>query len=609
MTLEQYIDDGLKKYTSAQARSDSQIDREALRLEEEYMSKTSSQRNVDRAKEMFKNDPDFMRRVEAMEESPEAFAQSVKPLGLRTAEATFPRAMRASQEGSKFPIGSVAQDMMSYPLRYGEAVINKANPFGTDESIEQRMAQESTGEFIADAMRSPYNVMPASRIGGGLASVAKAPLQKAISYFGQGAAEQLPSAIMEQQARMEQGKGFSPTEFGAEIVAGGVLPVGGKIAKRALFGSKAYSKNGISEVAKSALSATSGKSKELLSYIGSDELKDGVKSLIKSNAKPSEKISKIQNYQKNAEDVVGGIIDFIDTGFKDRYIESNLGVKQALKEMGEIDVSDIVLDLNRKKKAVLDPRDPLKQTNIIVPKGHTTGDEAIDVRLSNYDNIIDKLTGRNYGEQRFTIPASQLYDIRKDIDKSINFDKTKYSTGLNKELSGIPKDVRNKLAEKLRVAGENTSFPKEMKTFHEGINLADELSKKFGDGSDLDKSARFLTTLGNPNKLQSKVLAKKLEKFLGKDMFEESQLLKLSKEYNDGLSVYNDINTGRSMLSPVLGEKLAGKTGAFVGATLGSPKIAAPAMRGIEAVEESADYLSPMIRTLMRSGQAEAIGE
>ena len=109
--------------------------------------------------------------------------------------------------------------------------------------------------------------------------------------------------------------------------------------------------------------------------------------------------------------------------------------------------------------------------------------------------------------------------------------------------------------------------------------------------------------------MQNKILAKKLERFLGKDLFEEAQLLKLSKEYNDGLSIYNESTTGRSLLAPVLGEKLAGKAGAFMGATMGSPKLAGPMMRGIEVAEESVDYLSPQIKKLMRSGQTEYIGE
>lgn len=580
---------------------------EMISLQSNGMS--SGERNIQRAKKMFADNPDFIRQVEAMEQSPEAFAHSLKPYGLRTAEATFPETMEAAKQGADFPIGSAIKDVAGYPLRYGEALLAKADPTRGPVDIQQRMGQAQTGEFISDAMRSPYNMMPVSRVGQGLVSLAKAPLQKAGAYFAQGAAESLPSALMEQSARMDQGKPFSASEFGTEVVAGGLLPIGGKIAKRGLIGRKDdIKKRSASELAKSALSALSGKSKELLSYVGADEGKTFAKGLIKKTD-PTEKIQKIQNFHEKSEEITTGIVDYMENQFQSRFTEANPRVQQALGEMGEIDISDIVLDLNKKKRSILDPRDPLVKSKGVVPAGYSTGDEAIDVQLSNLDGMIDKLTGRSYGEQRFTIPADELYRIRKDIDKGIVFDKNKFSTGLQKDVYNIPVETRRKLAKKLEKAGARTSFPSDMKEFHSLLDVRDEISRKMGDGSNLDKTQRFLITLGNPNKLENRMLAKKVEKLLGKDMFEEAQIMKLSREYNDGLGVYNDINTGRSMLAPVLGEKLAGSTGATVGATLGSPMLAGPAMRGIEIGEETLDYMSPQVRNLMRSGQTEYIGE
>lgn len=624
MPLNKYLDDGLDAFMLSNPKStDAQLENEALRLEAEYNTQTAPQQNVERAKAMVANDPVKLAQLQAMQQGPEAFLQKIRQQGVKSLpygdryksnitgkprsatsakilEATTPRIAQGMAQGDNFQPVRGIQDVASLPGRAYESAFHPSE-------FANRMSKTDGTGFVSEAIRSPYNVIPAM---GGVGKIAGAPINKAMQYMARGAGEQLPSAMLEQASRIEEGRGVSPLEFGAEVASGALLPIGGKAAKRALFGVEGdFKKNGLSEVAKSALSGASGKSKELLSYIGADELTDGIKSMYKSNMEPSKKIDKIKNYSKNAEDVVGGIIDFIDNGFKDKFIESNGNVRHALKEMGDIDVSDIVLDLNRKKKAVLDTRDPLKRRRAIVPKGHRTGDESIDVRLDNYDKVIEKLTGSRYGEQRFTIPADQLYSIRKEIDKAINFDKTKFSTGLSKELNGIPQDVRNKLAEKLRKAGSETTFPKDMATFHDGINLADDLSKKFGDGSNVDKSARFLTTLGNPNKIESKILAAKLKKFLGKDLFEEANLLKLSKEYSDGLPIYNEIQTGRSMLAPVLGEKLAGKVGAFTGATLGSPKVAAPVMRGIEAVEGSADYMSPMVKKLLRSGISEQIGE
>jgi len=212
-----------------------------------------------------------------------------------------------------------------------------------------------------------------------------------------------------------------------------------------------------------------------------------------------------------------------------------------------------------------------------------------------------------------------LYDIRKDIDKTINFDRTKYSTGLQSDLKNIPVEARTKIADKLKKAGEKTSFPNDMKEAHEMLNLRDEITRQIGDGTSLDKTKRFLLAMGNPNKIDNRMLAKKVRKLMGPEAFEKAKILQLSQEYKGGMGVYNDITTGRSMLGTTLGGAfggLAGKAGEKVGkasgAIFGSPMVAAPTygvIKGIEGMINDEKYLSPMVKTLMRSGQTEYIGE
>ena len=640
MAAKQYVRDGLIKFKGSNPNaSKDDYRREALRLEREYSTKTSGERNIERAKQMFAGEPTALAKLEAMQKGPEEFGREIREQAIqstpyaeryksritgeprsefeaRALEAAFPYSMEAIQQDRDFsPMAAIASGA-SLPGRAFESATYKLA--GGDMPFSERMAQTEGTGFVSEAIRSPYNVMPQGRLGAGLASVGKPLAQRGLGYFAKGAAETAPSAVMEQLRRLEEGKGIDVSELGAEVALGGAIPVIGKGARKALFGSKDKLKGtSVSELAKDALSIATGKSKELLDYVGGEELKTGVKRIFK-DVPDSKKIEKIKNFHEKSEEIVTGVVDYIDNQFKDRFVKANPRVQQALSEMPEIDISDIVLDLNRKKKALLDPRDKFKKGKSIVPPGHRTGDQYIDVMLAGYDNVIDKLTGRRYGEQSFKLPANQLYDIRKDIDKGIAFDKTMFSTGAQKDVYNIPVEARRKIANKLEDAGAKTSFPADMKEFHTLLDLRDNISKKLGDGSNLDKTQRFMLTLGNPSKLESKILANKLKKILGKDLFEEAQLLKLSREYKDGLGVYNDISTGRSLLGSKLGESLGGKVGAAVGTVMGSPAISAPAYGLIKKAEDVAPYVNTLnryginyqpITRLTRSGMIENVGE
>jgi len=132
------------------------------------------------------------------------------------------------------------------------------------------------------------------------------------------------------------------------------------------------------------------------------------------------------------------------------------------------------------------------------------------------------------------------------------------------------------------------------------------LLPRANDLGETDRVNNFLLRMGNPNKIDSKTFAGKFKRLLGRDLFDDANFLRLSKEYRDALPIANDIKTGRKNWLQGFASTSLGKAAT---APFSSPIIAAPLTAGLDAIGGVGQMYGPVMEDLMRSGQTEQIGE
>ncbi len=329
-------------------------------------------------------------------------------------------------------------------------------------------------------------------------------------------------------------------------------------------------------------------------------------------------LSKIQNYGEKAEEITGEVINYLDN-FDDLYRQENAVVNDAIEEMGDIDLSGVIGDLNKMKLQAL-PLDAQKKMKD-VPIGYRTGKKAIDDYLENVDDIIDDITGQSVtGVARFNRPASEVLKLRRKIDETVNFNKSNYSTDYARKLEGIGKKARAGLKGLLEKSASETNNPEYIDAMGKMSKLSDVRDRivKMITGKDgsQDKAKNFLISLGNPDKIDNIKLATDLEKILGKELFKDARLMRLAKEYRDGLGVFTDIQTGKSnyLQSGLEGVQKVGAmalgspkfggaplTGALTG-LVGKKQITSPTGEILrEGTEGALEQFSPLMRGLKAS--------
>lgn len=595
-----------------------------LEFKRDYLSESSAQRNIARAKEMYSSDPAALSSLEALERGPEAFQREIQSQAIestpyadryvsritgaprseteaRMLEATYPNIAKNLDNIS--PVSGIA-DLASLPGRAYESATYKLA--GGEMPFSERMAQTDGTGLISEAIRSPYALQPTSGIGTGLAAAAKPLAQRAIGYAGKWAIEQIPSAAMEQLRKIEEGRDVDASEFVTEVAAGGFLPVAAKTIGKAAKPTKEFLKDIMSEA--------SGRSKELLEMVGNRELKEWArKSTLGEKAKPDEVLEKLRNYTDNAEQIADEVIKTVDN-FDVIYRENNDVIEKAINSMPEMDTQPLIRELENSK--------------MLLPPGNKKGFEGEIA----FNNQVDKLVNRIKGKVRerykdvsiFDMPssmegpltkisASDMLDIRRDIDRTINWDAETFSKDFYSPIQKFKKEARAYIKDNLeRQAAKigNKQYSKVMKDYSNQLDLQDDVKRallpRVNDLGQTDRVNNFLLRMGNPNKIDAKKFAAKFKRLLGRDLFEDANFLRLSKEYRDALPIANDIKTGRKNWLQGFVGTTGGKLATF---PISSPKTAAPLTAGINAIGRDAEMYGPLMGNLIRAGKTEYIGE
>jgi hypothetical protein len=499
---------------------------------------------------------------------PQAEPQRTEP---STLEALFPETTKAARAGSNFPIASGLRDAanmaqrayfgLPYLLPEIETPLGK---IGSDEiSYSEYMAgkrPENRGMVGAaiDIIETP-EFIPGMATGAGMTGMipkSLSPIMKLGAYGAAGGATEVPFAATEERARVEQGQDFDPRRVTERVATGGALsafiPASGSLL--------AGKKNSVASIFKNEIQGLTGMSEDALEYLGAKPLIQKAKALVVSDAKPNVALAKVTDFNKRAGEIAQGYIDIledVDNAIRDK----NVVVDDAIKNMGTIDMMPIFKKINDLKKTsgILDKELLRQYGDVPVAPGTMTADGAANEMLSSVDKLLKKVSG----EAQMGLPVTQrsaddLLDIRRQIDATINYDKTKYPKAFNKSMDNLVKETRTILKDALIEQAEKTGNPqyiKAMEEYSEILQARDDIMKTLGGSQSPDRAVRFLESLGNPKKLENKQLVAKIKKLFGKDLIEDARLLDIAKQYKDGLRILPSQQTGRSMLGGMIGKK------------------------------------------------------
>jgi hypothetical protein len=220
-----------------------------------------------------------------------------------------------------------------------------------------------------------------------------------------------------------------------------------------------------------------------------------------------------------------------------------------------------------------------------------------------------------------TIPASEIYELRKEIDRAIDWNANDFSKAYYTPIQKFKKDARtflkNTLEDKAEKMG-NKEYSKTMKEYHNLLGTQEKAKKllmpRVEDLDVSDRSQKFLLQMSNPNQLAKRKWAKEFQAATGYDLLADADLLRMSREYRGSLPMVNDYRTGaKNFASNFLQIPVVG---GVAGAVLGSPRVGAAAYGAMDAGEqmysEGLDKLSkyaPSLRTTKRSAIQQGIGE
>lgn len=615
MALKLYQDEGLDQYYDSNPdATDDELEREALRLEREYNTQEAPQRNIARAiaRGEETGDATGVARLKAMQQGSEAFGRKLRhqgaqalPYGERytgafgqplsateakTREALYPRTMQQMQMGDSFsPVSGIA-DVASLPGRTAESMGQAA--FGDANMLERMSQLEGTG-FVSDIVRDPTLMMGG---GGGAVSKALPLLKRAGQYALKGMRGQAPVTAAAQAERVERGGELGVGESIGETVVAGFLPLAGKGLKKTF--------TPIKEFTKDVLSEASGRSKELLNTIGGRELKEWARQSVKgADAKPDEVLEKLRNFSDNATEIANNVIKTVDD-FDVLYRQKNETIDKALSAMPDMDALPLMQQL--------------ANTKMDIPRGNKSGfpnEIAFNGQIDGMINRIKFKVNQNnpvrlgqlaHGEkQRTFISPHDMLEVRRDIDKAVNWDAETFSKSFFSPIQNLKKEFRTYVKKDLeRVAastGDKTYAPA-MKEYSKILDLQDKVKRQImpraNDLGEVDRATNFLLRLSSPNKLDAQSFARNFVKVLGKDLFYDANFLRLSKEFRDALPIANDIKTGRKNWL----QGFMGTTGGKIAtAPLSSPKAVAPIMGAMNLAEEGLAKYSPEMRKIQQA--------
>ncbi len=622
MATKEYVKNGLLKFKdlNPNLKDKNAYRREALRLEREYQS---AQRNIQRAKEMFPDDP----FIPAIEKGPDAFAEELKYQQLpQSTKSMYPRLSRSTARGEYFnPIAGIA-DVASMPGRLVESGTYKIA--GGEQPFSERMEQTEGTGFVSEMVRDPLAI-PSVAIGGPTINKGAGFLRKGAEYFGRGLGIEGSQALASQAEQMSRGEDFDPVELGLETGLGVTIPGGLKAGKKSISGVKNFAKDLISE--------STNRTRELLDVIGTRELKQSLKKGFKKageTVRPDEVLKKYNDFAENAERAAKNIIRTVDN-IDNTFRENNKIVDEAISAMPKIDSRELIKKLQSMKKQTPSKEFLNPKVSGIDPNKGFGNEIAFNNQLDGMINKIkffvkskDPDRGKSIFDIRsvdddsyYMIDADDFLGLRREIDSSIDWNAEKFSKSYMKPIQKTKKDIRtymkNVLLENADKIG-NKEYSKAMEDFHKAIQIKESAQKllmpRYSDVDDVDRSQKFLLQISNPNQLAKRKWAKKFKEFTGYDLLADANLLRLSREYRGALPMVNDYRTGaKNFASGLLNVPVVGGA---IGTALGSPKFGAAlygAMdygddaysRGIEGLSK----YSPQLRGLMRTGIRQGIGE
>lgn len=556
-------------------------------------------------------DEDIQRKVDFFKK------MNTKKRDVGFTEAVFPRTVKASRAGSNFPLASAIGDVVSYPAR---ALTSLASLSDDNQTMNQRMAElerPDAGSFsgnliggIENIVRDPLTIPSALTGGVGinavrgvlpklLAGASKNPAKELVARAGLNMAEQVPYSLAEREMLKEQGvkTGGMGLELGLAGALGASNPFMAKTAKSA------------GDLAKKTLSQLTQKSEDLLETVGGREIKQAVKGAF--GGKPDEQLQKITGKAQKTEEIVDDVIRYFD-GFETNYRKENEIIDDAVKNMGSFNPYDLV---NKMQSLKLDKRGSRSKTPI--PFGHSHESKIsgtydyqnrynreIDRAIEQTQDFISKKTNPNViagrdpskitsgGPQPTNeIDANDLLELRRRIDASINFQKKPSDVGETRMLEDVNKKIRTMMKgdlEKRALATGNKQYITAMNRYAKLLDTRDRITNKItGKDNNADKVKNFLVSMGNPDRLENKKLARDVKTMLGPELFDKARILRLAREYNDGLSIFSDINTGASA-------KIANylpPQAKMLGAMAQSPKLVAPAYSAVGGLQRMAESI------------------
>ena len=613
------------------AMSPSEKKSKMMGFKREILSRTGPERNVERAIRMQQGDPSAVDKLRAMQQGPEQFGREIRSqaiaqtpykdryvsrltgqprsgMSARAMEAISPRTMEGLAQGEISPVG-----MASDALSLGGRAATSGIPTGEDY-LERVAKTEGTG-LVSDILRDPLlpisGGMPGQMVSKGL------PLAKrAIQYGMQGMKAQAPITAAGQAEKVARGEDLGFGESALEITAGGALPLAGRALKKTFTPIKEFTKDVMSEA--------SGRSKELLNTIGGRELKEWArKSTQGVEAKPDEVLQKLRNFSDNATKIADDVIKTVDN-FDVLYREKDETINKAIAAMPDMDANPLLSRLSQSKYII--PRNSKGFENEVAFNNQIDGlMNRIQDKVNRRNPVTESVEGimtpsgaPSYDKMGFSavprtqtvtsqgshITAEDMLDIRRDIDKAVDWNNETFSKSFFSPIQKFKKDSRTYIKDALEESAEkmgDKSYAPAMKEYSKILTLQDKVKRQIlpraNDLGEVDRATNFLLRLSAPNKLDAQMFAKNFEQVLGKDLFKDADFLRLSKEYRDALPIANDIKTGRKNWL----QGFMGTTGGKIAtAPLSSSKIVAPIMGAMDVAERGLGKWSPQMSRIQQ---------
>jgi hypothetical protein len=219
----------------------------------------------------------------------------------------------------------------------------------------------------------------------------------------------------------------------------------------------------------------------------------------------------------------------------EEFLPETKTIKPILEQMPDIDVTPFVeaIESVKIKGSMLDP---------VAQKAN----KEIDNAVSSFIEQIPE-SGK--------ISASELYDLRKMLDNSINFGKMNEKDKIGKLLEKGYKNARNTIKNQLEEAADANGFPEykeKMKTLSNKLNVRNKVSRWLGSTEDVadERAEGVVSNLFGKNKTERQSTMKEFDRITNSDIADKAYKSKLGAQIGieeEGLPLFSDISTGKGL--------------------------------------------------------------